>query len=121
VAKPLEESGDGEHDAAWRRERLESLARLGSAIATLGWIVSALGLLLAVRLQALLSQVSAQASTRLEALALPLLVCSFGVGLAAFGQLLRIVPVIYGSPAPTPTGRPRSLAVFLRTMRSHQG
>jgi hypothetical protein len=115
----MERPGD-EDQAAWRRERLESLGRLGTAIAALGWFVAFVGLLVTIRLQGLLSQVATQPSARLEALAPPLLLSAIGVGLAGLGHLLSTVPAMCGMPAPKSTGRPRSLAAFLHAMRSHQ-
>ncbi|MGI8758658.1 MAG: hypothetical protein ACR2K0_05075 [Acidimicrobiales bacterium] len=117
-----ESHGDEDQNAAWRQERLEGLGRLGGVVAALGWFAAFLGLLIAIRWQGLLSQVGAQPVARLEALAPPLLLGVAGVGLAGFGRLLRIVPVICGGSEPgAESGRPRSLAAFLRTMRSHQG
>ena len=124
-----EQSGDEDQDATWRQERLQALLRLGSIIATVGWLVAFVGLLIAIRWQVALAQLGAQPVARLEALASPLLLSAAGVGLGGLGHLLRIVPVICGLPAPTPgappapgtPGPPRSLRAFLRTMRSHEG
>ncbi len=123
MADPPELRSDEDPDAAWRRERLESLLRLGSVIATVGWLVAFVGLLIAIRWQGVLAAAQAQPGVRLEALVLPLLLSSAGVGLAGLGHLLRIVPVICGTAAPQPetTGPPRSFGAFLRTMRSHEG
>lgn len=101
---------------------MDGLARVGTLIAAIGWFVAFLGVLIAIRWQGALSQGGAQPAARLEALPPPLLLAAFGVGLAGLGHLLRIVPVMSGMPAPdqATTGRPGSLAAFLRTMRSHQ-
>jgi hypothetical protein len=118
-----ESSHDEDRDAAWREERLQALLRLGSIIATVGWLVTFLGLLIAIRWQLVLGALGAQPAVRFEALASPLLLAAAGVGLGGLGHLLRIVPVVCGIAAPTPgaPGPPRSLAAFLRTMRSHAG
>jgi hypothetical protein len=123
MADPPELRSDDDPDAAWRRERLESLLRLGSVIATVGWLVAFAGLLIAIRWQGELAATQPQPGVRLEALALPLLLSSAGVGLVGLGHLLRIVPVISGMAAPEPgtPGPPRSFGAFLRTMRSHEG
>ncbi len=123
MADPPELRSDEDPDAAWRRERLESLLRLGSVIATVGWLVAFVGLLIAIRWQGVLAATQPQPGVRLEALALPLLLSSAGIGLVGLGHLLRIVPVISGMAAPEPgtPGPPRSLGAFLRTMRSHEG
>lgn len=122
MAEPAEKDGPGAPDAAWRQERMEGLGRVGSTIVAIGWFVAFVGVLIAIRIQGLLAQAAAQPAARLEALAEPLLLGAFGVGLAGLGYALRIVPVIWGMPAPgaATTGRPGSLAAFLRTMRSHQ-
>lgn len=123
MAEPPERGSD-DKDSAWRRERLENLARLGVVIAALGWFVAFLGLLIAVRWQGVISQLPAEPGARLEALVPPLLLGAVGLGLAGFGRLLQVVPAICDLPAPeaeAEAGRPRTLAAFVRTMRSHQG
>lgn len=119
---PPKSSDEDEH-AAWRRQRLEALLRLGSVITTVGWLVAFVGLVIAVRWQGLLVSSPAQPAIRLEALVLPLLLSAAGVGLAGLGHLLGIVPVVCGVAPPTPGGPapPRSFGSFLRTMRSHEG
>jgi hypothetical protein len=119
---PAKDHAADDEDAAWRQERMDGLARVGTIIAAVGWFVAFLGVLIAIRWQGVLSQGGAQPIARLEALPPPLLLAAFGVGLAGLGHVLRIVPVMSGMPAPHPgtTGRPGSFAAFLRTMRSQQ-
>jgi hypothetical protein len=125
MAEPSKGPSD-DKDPAWQRERLENLRSLGGVIAALGWFVAFLGVLIAVRWQGVISQLPTQPGARLEALVPPLLLVAAGLGLAGFGRLLQVVPAICGLPEPEEAraagaGRPRTLAAFVRTMRSHQG